>query len=107
MAPSPSPDDYPLYSCLNCRNPIAFQSDLISKGYKAKSGQAYMFSHVMSVVLGRKEERQLITGKYSIASIYCSSCGEELGWKYIYAFDPKQRYKEGHFVVEKLKLFEE
>ncbi|WCJ32469.1 Yippee family putative zinc-binding protein [Euphorbia peplus] len=104
MAASATANDYPLYTCQNCRTPLALQTDLLSKGYKAKSGQAYLFSHVMNVVLGRKEEKQMMTGKYSIAGINCSKCGEELGWKYVAAFDPKQRYKEGHFVLEKLKI---
>ncbi|KDP34964.1 hypothetical protein JCGZ_09252 [Jatropha curcas] len=99
--------DYPLYSCRNCRNALAFHSDLISKSFVAKSGQAYMFSHVKNVILGRKQDKQLITGLFTIADIYCSVCGEELGWKYVRAFDLKQRYKEGHFIVEKLKIFEE
>ncbi|CAK7324229.1 unnamed protein product [Dovyalis caffra] len=99
--------DRPSYSCGNCRNPLAFHSDLLSKAFKAKSGQAYMFSHVMNVVLGQKEDRQLITGKYTIAGIFCSNCRQELGWKYVRAFDPAQRYKEGNFIVEKLKLAKE
>ncbi|EEF46702.1 fad NAD binding oxidoreductases, putative [Ricinus communis] len=99
--------DYPLYSCRNCRNPLAFYSDLISTSFKAKSGQAYMFSHVINVVLGKKEDRHMITGLYTIADIYCSNCGEELGWKYVMSYDIKQRYKEGNFIVEKLKILEE
>ncbi|KAJ4829172.1 hypothetical protein Tsubulata_007035 [Turnera subulata] len=99
--------DRPLYSCKNCRNPLAFTADLLSKSYMAKSGQAYLFSHVMNTVLGKKEERKLITGEYTIANIYCSGCGVELGWKYVRAFDPKQSFKEGNFILEKSKLVKE
>ncbi|CAI0452541.1 unnamed protein product [Linum tenue] len=98
---------HPLFSCRNCRTPLAFHADLLSKKFKAKSGQAYMFSHVMNAVLGQKEEKQLMTGVFTIASIYCSRCGEGLGWKYVLAHDMKQKYKEGNFILEKSKLAKE
>ena len=66
-----------------------------------------MFSHVMNVVLGHKKDKKMLTGMYTIAGIHCSSCGQELGWKYVRAFDPTQRFKEGNFILEKLKLVKE
>ncbi|KAJ8771353.1 hypothetical protein K2173_026530 [Erythroxylum novogranatense] len=94
----------PLYSCKNCRNPLAFRSDLLSKAFLAKSGQAYMFSHVMNAMLGKKEDKQLITGLFTISKTYCSKCGEELGWMYVKAYDPKQMFKQGRFIIEKAKI---
>jgi hypothetical protein len=61
----------------------------------------------MNVVLGRREEKTLISGIYTVASIYCSKCGQELGWHYLRAHDPKNRYKEGNFIIEKLKMLKE
>lgn len=49
-----------------------------------------MFAHAMNVVLGQTEDKKLITGLFSIGNIYCSKCGQELGWKYIRAYDAKQ-----------------
>ncbi|KAK6250786.1 Yippee/Mis18/Cereblon - like 3 [Theobroma cacao] len=95
------------YSCRNCRNPLALGDDLVSKNYIAKSGKAYMFLHAMNIVLGPKQDRQLITGLYTTADIYCSKCGEELGWKYVQAYDLQNRFKEGKFILEKLKMVEE
>jgi len=66
-----------------------------------------MFSHVMNIVLGQKEDRKMLTGMYTVAAIFCINCGHELGWKYERAFDPSQRIKEGNFIVEKLKLVKE
>lgn len=63
-----------------------------------------MFSRVMNVVLGQEQEKQLITGLYTIADTYCSNCDEELGWKYVLAHDPGQKCKEGNFIVEELKI---
>ncbi|XP_017972348.1 PREDICTED: protein yippee-like At4g27740 [Theobroma cacao] len=96
-----------LYSCRNCLNPLALGDDLVSKNFKAKSGQAYMFIHAMNVVLGPKYDKHLLTGLHTIADIHCSKCGEAVGWKYIQAFDLKQRYKEGKFVLETLKMIEQ
>ncbi|XP_052186747.1 protein yippee-like At4g27740 [Diospyros lotus] len=95
----------PLYSCWNCRNPLAYRDDLLSKAFQTKSGPGYLFDHAMNVVLGRKEDRELITGRFTVCDIYCSKCGIELGWKYVRAFEASQRYKEGKFIVEKVKIF--
>ncbi|XP_057472673.1 protein yippee-like At4g27740 [Actinidia eriantha] len=97
----------PLYSCRNCRNPLALSEDLLSKAFVGKSGPAYMFGHAMNVVLGQKEDKQLITGLFSICNLYCSKCGQDLGWKYVQAYDARQKFKEGRFILEKAKLLKE
>ncbi|RID50805.1 hypothetical protein BRARA_H01508 [Brassica rapa] len=58
----------------------------------------------MNVVVGPKIGRKLLTGSYVVEDVMCSKCGEKLGWKYVETFNLKQRYKEGMFVIEKLKL---
>ncbi|XP_058182297.1 protein yippee-like At4g27740 isoform X2 [Rhododendron vialii] len=100
-------NDAPLFSCRNCRNPIALRHDLLSKSFIAKSGQAYMFAHAMNVVLGQTEDKKLMTGLFSVGNIYCSKCGQELGWKYIRAYDAKQSFKEGRFIIEKARILKE
>ncbi|KAL5567722.1 hypothetical protein UlMin_024297 [Ulmus minor] len=94
----------PLYSCRNCKNPIALRDDLLSKNYKAKSGQAYLFSHAMNIIVGKNEDKQVITGLYTIADIFCSNCGEVMGWKYLRAYDARQKNKEGKFIIERAKI---
>lgn len=74
---------------------------------QAKSGQAYLFNHAMNIVLGAKEEKQLLTGHYTIAHISCSRCGEGMGWTYLAAFDPRQKYKEGKYILERAKIVKE
>ncbi|XP_057950818.1 protein yippee-like At4g27740 [Malania oleifera] len=97
-----------LYSCRNCRNPIALRDDLLSKHFMAKSGPACMFTHAMNVVLGRKEERGMLTGWFTIADVSCHNCGEVLRWKYVRAHQAKEnRYKEGKFVLETMKIVKE
>ncbi|KAL5799409.1 hypothetical protein ACOSQ4_032293 [Xanthoceras sorbifolium] len=60
---------HPFYKCRNCLNPLAF-----SKAFK----------------LIEREEKQLISGVYTIANIYCSKCSQELGWYYPRAHDLKK-----------------
>ncbi|KAF8042833.1 hypothetical protein BT93_A1229 [Corymbia citriodora subsp. variegata] len=97
----------PFFSCRSCRNPVALADDILSKKFHAKSGPAYMFANAMNVVLGRTQDRQLITGVFAVAGIHCSNCHEEMGWKYVRAYDPKQKYKEGRFIIELSKIVKE
>jgi hypothetical protein len=39
-----------------------------------------------------------------VADIHCRSCQGLLGWKYLEASDPAQKYKTGKFILEKAKL---
>ncbi|CAJ1948678.1 unnamed protein product [Sphenostylis stenocarpa] len=97
-------DQSALYRCRNCQVPIAFRDELLSKNYMAKTGQAFLFSNVRNIVIGQKEERTLITGVYTIAGLFCSNCGEELGWKYLQASEARQKFKEGKFILERSKI---
>ncbi|KAJ9679986.1 hypothetical protein PVL29_021772 [Vitis rotundifolia] len=101
------PGHRPTFSCRNCRNPVAFWQDLISKEFWGKSGRAYLFHHAMNIVVGEKEEKQLITGLFTIANISCSNCGEVMGWKYVQAYEPRERFKEGKFIIERTKIIKE
>lgn len=99
--------DHSVFSCRKCRTAIALRDDLLSKSFWAKSGRAYLFRHAMNIVMGPKEERQLITGNFVIANIYCHTCGEGMGWKYIQAYNEREKYKEGKFIIEKSKILKE
>lgn len=66
-----------------------------------------MFTQAMNIVVGQKREKELITGHFTIADIYCANCRQELGWKYIRAYDDRQKYKEGRFIIEKAKILKE
>ncbi|KAJ9171542.1 hypothetical protein P3X46_014898 [Hevea brasiliensis] len=95
------------YSCYRCRNLVSCHDDIISKSFQAYNGRAFLFSHAMNIVLGQKRDQQLITGLHTIADVYCSDCGELLGWKYERAYEESQKYKEGKFVLEKFKIVKE
>ncbi|KAI9157120.1 hypothetical protein LWI28_017203 [Acer negundo] len=82
-------------------------SDGDGEGEEVVSGKAYMFTQAMNISLGRPEERMMISGVYTIANINCSKCGEELGWKYLRAHNTTQKYKEGNFVLERVKMIKD
>ncbi|KAK2969606.1 hypothetical protein RJ640_008900 [Escallonia rubra] len=96
-----------LYSCYNCRNPVALHDDIVSKSFQAKKGRAFLFSHAMNVTAGPKENRHLMTGLHTVADVNCSDCGEVLGWRYERAYEDSQKYKEGKTVLEKFKIVKE
>ncbi|XP_060675630.1 protein yippee-like At4g27745 [Ziziphus jujuba] len=100
-------DCHSYYSCINCRNPVALRFDLLSKDFLAKSGPAYLFSYARNIIVGISEERNLLSGVHTIADISCSNCGEVLGWKYIRAYDIRQKYKEGKFILERAMIAKE
>ncbi|KAG6753632.1 hypothetical protein NC651_028070 [Populus alba x Populus x berolinensis] len=96
-----------LYSCCNCRNHVSLHDDVISKAFQGRHGRAFLFSHAMNIVVGPKEDRNLTTGLHTVADISCADCQEVLGWKYERAYEPSQKYKEGKFIFEKLKIVKE
>lgn len=51
-------------------------------------------------------DRNMTTGRHLIRDIYCEFCGECVGWKYVEAFEPDQKYKENKFILEKAYLQE-
>lgn len=71
---------------------------------QAHTGRAFLFSHAVNIVTGPKEDRHLLTGLHTVADVFCSDCGEALGWKYVKAYESSQKYKEGKIVLEKFKI---
>jgi len=94
-------DDYRVYSCTNCHAHLARHQDIISKAFQGRYGKAYLFNDVENVSLGTKEDRLLMTGLHSVADIICKVCNKVVGWKYVFAFEHTQKYKEGKYIVEK------
>ncbi|VFQ65424.1 unnamed protein product [Cuscuta campestris] len=94
-----------LYCCCKCRNHVSFHDDIISKAFQqGRNGRAFLFSHVMNITVGTKEDRNLMTGVHTVADVFCGDCNELLGWKYERAYEATQKYKEGKFILEKSKI---
>ena len=87
------------------RRPAQFQTTR-AISLTTRPRRSYLFASASNVSLGPKEDRVLLTGLHTVADIYCVSCETRLGWKYVEAFEPSQKYKEGRFIVEKIKIIE-
>lgn len=46
---------------------------------QGRHGRAFLFSNVVNITLGAKEDRNLITGLHTVADVYCNSCQTILG----------------------------
>ncbi len=116
--------------CGMCSTDLAFGAQIVSKGFTGRHGRAYLVSppsvlpspsscpgsptsalaqafgagqnteDLVNVQIGRPENRQLVTGAHVVADISCAVCGFKLGWKYVDAKEPAQRYKVGKFILE-------
>ncbi|KAK9127970.1 hypothetical protein Syun_016767 [Stephania yunnanensis] len=94
----------PIYKCKHCQAPLALSQHVVSKSFLCKEGKGYLFSKVVNVSLGEKEERTLLTGVYTVADVSCISCGSIIGWKYEIVQEEKDKYKEGKFILERLDV---
>eukprot|EP00760_Papus_ankaliazontas_P006156 PhM_4_TR12922/c1_g1_i1/m.2515 len=81
--------------------------DLISRQFQGRHGKAYLFDNVVNVLLGEPEERVLMTGLHTVCDITCVACGTVVGWKYLSAAEPSQRYKEGRYILERAMILSE
>ena len=115
--------------CGMCSTDLAFGAQIVSKGFTGRHGRAYLVSppsvlpspscpgsptsalaqafgagqnteDLVNVQIGRTENRQLVTGAHVVADISCAVCGFKLGWKYVDAKEPAQKYKVGKFILE-------
>lgn len=46
-------------------------------------------------------KRNMTTGLHIICEISCMECDAYVGWTYVTAFNPDQKFKEGKFILEK------
>ncbi|XP_057441801.1 protein yippee-like [Lotus japonicus] len=93
-----------VYSCKHCRTHLALCEDIVSKSFQSRHGKAYLFSKVVNVSLGEKEDRNMLTGIHTVADIFCVGCGSIVGWTYETAHEKSQKYKEGKSVIERFKV---
>ncbi|XP_004490984.1 protein yippee-like [Cicer arietinum] len=93
-----------IYSCKHCRTPLALSEDIVSKSFHSRHGKAYLFSKVVNVSVGEKEDRPMLTGMHTVADIFCVGCGSIVGWTYETAHEKSQKYKEGKSVLERFKV---
>ncbi|KAJ8755107.1 hypothetical protein K2173_016851 [Erythroxylum novogranatense] len=101
------------YRCKFCDTHLALPDDLVSKAFHCRRGKAYLFNKAVNTTVGVLEERMMLSGIHTVADIFCCSCGQNVGWKYIViltqvaAEEKSQKYKEGKFVLERGRIVEE
>lgn len=89
-----------IFVCRGCVAHLTRGSELVSKDFRGRSGKAYLFNEVTNTFCGAPEDRMLITGLHTIADVFCINCSKSLGWKYVHAFEERQRYKVGKVILE-------
>ncbi|KAL0052288.1 hypothetical protein WJX82_011400 [Trebouxia sp. C0006] len=93
-----------VYCCGCCGAHLASVDELVSKSFHSRAGKAYLFSAVVNVVSAAKEQRSMTTGLHTVADLYCNGCMHLVGWTYIWADEPSQKYKEGKSIIERTKV---
>lgn len=88
------------YGCRRCRTHLSSSTQVMSKDYRGKTGDAYLMTKVVNVIEGSIETRPMITGDYVVCDILCHWCKSLLGWKYLESERKDQRYKEGKYILE-------
>lgn len=94
------PEISSLLVCNNCRTHLCPFPGIISKAFTGRQGRAVLCANVANVLVGRPHERMLATGMHTVADIACMTCNSTIGWKYVAAHEPTQKYKVGKYILE-------
>ncbi|OQV18458.1 putative Protein yippee [Hypsibius exemplaris] len=90
------------YCCKTCHStPLTNRSEIMSTRFQGATGRAYLFRSCINVRLLKAETRMMITGRHKVRDVVCKLCSVKLGWWYEFATEEDQRYKEGHFILER------
>ncbi|KAK3307787.1 uncharacterized protein B0T15DRAFT_85165 [Chaetomium strumarium] len=110
--------------CRACSADLAFHDQIISKNFIGRGGRGYLVAppsdqptpscprsppgtsgyRLVNILIGTSEQRRLTTGPHVVADISCAGCGAMVGWKYIDARNPEQKYKVGMFILETARV---
>lgn len=101
------PAHVPLFRCQQCTLPLALTDSLVSRAFQGSSGPAILVRNACNVKEGERENKVLMSGRHVIASIRCTGCDTELGWRYFVSPDSSQKYKEGKYILEKSRIYKD
>ncbi|KAI9499790.1 Yippee/Mis18 [Coemansia spiralis] len=90
-----------VYGCSSCETHLAKRDDITSRHYTGQYGRAVLLSNVVNVIYGEEEKRAMTTGVHIVRDVSCMGCKKYVGWTYIKAYVPEQRFKEGQFILER------
>ena len=57
-----------------------------------------------NVFEGVLTEKHFISGHYQIKEIFCITCNQQIGWRYLNADTKENAFKIGHYVVEVISI---
>jgi hypothetical protein len=89
-----------LYVCSTCNLHLTDLEYIISRSFTGRYGKAILVADAVNVLTGPPEDRHLMTGLHTVRDLFCIGCGQLVGWKYDYAHEPDQKYKEGKYIIE-------
>ncbi|KAJ1942614.1 hypothetical protein EC988_006440, partial [Linderina pennispora] len=72
--------------------------------YTGQHGRAILFDKLVNVVAGDEDERKMTTGVHVVQDITCMECEQYVGWTYVKAYSPDQKFKEGKFILERARI---
>ncbi|CAB62089.1 Protein yippee-like [Schizosaccharomyces pombe] len=88
------------YVCAKCKTHLAFKGHLLSHDYRGKNGPACLFKRVENVIEMEPKTEQMSTGRFIVRHIHCCRCHTYIGWKYVSSYEPSQKFKDGHYILE-------
>ncbi|ODV60805.1 yippee-like protein, partial [Ascoidea rubescens DSM 1968] len=90
-----------IYVCKNCKTHLLKSDWIESYDFRGIHGDAFYSNKLINYLINKNIKiKEMMTGYYQVKSINCYQCLLEIGWKYIKANDPSQKYKENKFVIE-------
>ncbi|PHH50665.1 Protein yippee-like CG15309 [Ceratocystis fimbriata CBS 114723] len=93
-------DNTKIYHCKKCRTHLSAQENIMSKSFRGTHGTAYLFDTVVNIECGDPNDREMTTGRHIVRDIMCRQCKVVVGWTYDKAYEPREQYKEGKFILE-------
>jgi hypothetical protein len=90
-----------VYVCKECKNHLSSKSKVMTKSFKGKHGRSFLVSRMINVTYGAEEEKILLSGIHCVKDVMCKRCTTYIGWFYVKAYEATEKYKEGHFVLER------
>ncbi|EPX73299.1 yippee-like protein [Schizosaccharomyces octosporus yFS286] len=88
------------YICIHCKTHLAFKGHLISRDYTGRYGRAALIKKIENVIEMQSVTEEMLSGKYIVRRVHCCRCHANVGWKYVFAYKPSEKYKEGAYILE-------
>ncbi|KAJ2314154.1 hypothetical protein IWW54_001081 [Coemansia sp. RSA 2705] len=95
-----------IFACRNCHTHFALRGSIESRQYTGQFGRAILFTDIVNVRAGDENKRQMTTGVHIVRDIACMRCNKYVGWTYVKAYEPEQKFKEGKFILERELIYD-